>query len=79
MLSFVAKEKALDRFLNNAVHADSPIKDRGAALCYCQIAGKNGLVARLEILEFYLTAFCPYYHQEIVFIAFLRDDPLGFR
>lgn len=49
----VAKKKALDRFLNNAVHADSPTKDCGIALCYCQIARKNGLVAWLEVLKFY--------------------------
>lgn len=29
----IANKKALDCFLNNAVHADSPTKDRGAALC----------------------------------------------
>ncbi len=51
--TFVAKEKALDRFLKNALHADSPTENHGAALCYCQIVRKNDLVARLEMLRFY--------------------------
>ena len=49
----VARKKALNRFLENALHADSPTEDRGAAWCYRQIARKNGLIARLEMLKFY--------------------------
>ncbi len=51
--TFIARKKALDRFLKNALHADSSTEDRGAASCYCQIARKNGLIARLEMLKFY--------------------------
>jgi len=49
----VARKKALNRFLENALHADSPTEDRGAAWCYRQIARKNDLIARLEMLKFY--------------------------
>lgn len=51
--TIVATKKALDRFLKNALHGESPTKDRGAALCYCQIVRNNGLVSRIEILRFY--------------------------
>ncbi len=50
---FVARKKALNRFLKNALHADSSTENRGAASCYCQIARKNDLIARLEMLKFY--------------------------
>ena len=37
----VARKKALNRFLENALHADSSTEDRDAAWCYRQIARKN--------------------------------------
>ncbi len=50
---FIARKKILNRFLKNALHADSSTEDRDAASCYCQIARKNDLIARLEMLKFY--------------------------
>ncbi len=50
---FVARKKILNRFLKNALHADSSTENRDAASCYCQIARKKDLIARLEMLKFY--------------------------
>ncbi len=49
----VARKKVLNRFLENALHADSSTENRDAAWCYRQIARKNDLIARLEMLKFY--------------------------
>ncbi len=49
----VARKKILNRFLENALHADSSTENRDAAWCYRQIARKNDLIAQLEMLKFY--------------------------
>ena len=49
----VARKKILNRFLENALHADSSTENRDAARCYRQIARKNDLIAQLEMLKFY--------------------------
>ena len=49
----IARKKILNRFLENALHADSSTENRDAAWCYRQIARKNDLITQLEMLKFY--------------------------
>lgn len=49
----VARKKALNRFLENALYANSSTKNRDVAWCYWQIARKNDLIVRLKMLKFY--------------------------
>lgn len=48
-----AKMVAEERFLQNALSAIFYTEVRGPASCYRSLAGKNGLIARLEAWTFY--------------------------
>ncbi len=70
----VTRKKILNRFLENALHADSSTENRDAAWCYRQIARKNDLIAWLEMLKFYYlfeTTFSTFFIQSTVCWWFL--------